>query len=56
MNVKKNILFFVGGFTVFVIGIGLVLTFWQDVVSVFRGMVGIVLALAGILILVLVKD
>lgn len=46
----KLILYFVGS-VMLVLGIALVLRFWADVVLVFRAGVGMVLALAGLLIL-----
>lgn len=47
---KKIIVYLAGGFTL-VLGITLVLSFWADVVVLFRGVIGMVLALAGLLIL-----
>lgn len=47
---KKGVLFVLGSF-ILVLGIALVLRFWADVVLVFRAGVGMVLALAGLLIL-----
>ena len=37
-------------------GITLVLTQWNFVVAFFKGMMGIILAIAGLLVLMLIKD
>ncbi len=47
---QKLILYLVGS-AILVLGIALVLRFWADVVLVFRAGIGIVLALAGLLVL-----
>ena len=47
---KRFILFLVGFFIV-ILGITLILAWWKDVVILFRGAVGIILALAGLLTL-----
>lgn len=47
---KKPVLF-LGGMFLVILGITLVLVWWKDVVGVFRGCVGISLALGGMLIL-----
>jgi len=51
---KKALLYIVGSF-VLVFGITLILMWWSDVVILFRGMAGFVLALAGLLILYSLK-
>ena len=51
---KKTLLFMAGGI-VLVLGISLVLQNWVDVMIVFKGVIGIALALAGMLILFLAK-
>ena len=43
------------GFIVLVVGIALTLAWWSDVVVIFRGAIGTILALIGILILALAK-
>ncbi|MBI3617756.1 MAG: hypothetical protein HY210_06025 [Candidatus Omnitrophica bacterium] len=47
---SKLILYLVGS-VMLVLGIALVLRFWADAVLVFRAVIGMVLALAGLLIL-----
>ena len=47
---KKGVLFVLGSF-ILILGIALILRFWADAVLVFRAGVGMVLALAGLLIL-----
>ena len=47
---KKFILFLAGIF-VLIFGITLILIWWADVVALFRGAAGIILALAGLLTL-----
>ncbi len=47
---KKSALFLLGSF-ILVLGIVLVLRFWADAVIVFRAVIGMVLALAGLLVL-----
>lgn len=51
---KKGILFVVGMFLV-IAGVTLVLVWWQDVVTLFRGGTGMVLAVAGLLVLYSLK-
>lgn len=48
--------FFLAGGMLTVIGISLVLAWWQDVVILFRGVVGIVVALTGLVMMYLVKE
>ncbi len=43
---KKFILFGIG-FFILVLGVTLVLVWWEDVVVLFKGAIGIILALAG---------
>ena len=52
----KKPLQFILGFSFLVLGISLTLTWWSDVVVLFRGAVGMVLALAGLVLLYLMKD
>ena len=49
-NYKKFVLFAAGFFTL-VLGITLILVCWRDVVSLFRGAIGTILALAGLFML-----
>ncbi len=44
---KKFVLFAIG-FFILILGITLVLVWWKDIVVLFKGAVGIILALAGI--------
>jgi len=46
-NYKKFVLF-VAGFFVLILGITLILVWWKDVVGLFRGAIGFILALAGL--------
>ena len=52
---SKNLLFLCGG-VVLIIGMTLVLFWWRDVVILFRGAIGILLALGGMLLLYMVKE
>ena len=52
---SKGTLFFLGSF-VLVVGLTLVLIWWNDVVTLFRGVIGMLLALGGLLILYMVKE
>ena len=47
---KKFVLFLIG-FFILILGITLVLAWWKDVVVLFRGSIGIILALGGLLAL-----
>lgn len=51
---KAALLFFGLGFMI--LGIVLVLVWWQDVVIVFRGFIGVMIALGGLLVLYMVKE
>lgn len=51
---KKKLLFVAGGI-VLILGISLILKYWADVAIVFKGVIGIILALAGVLLLFLAK-
>ena len=44
------------GFVTLVLGVTLILAWWPDVVSLFKGLLGMVLALAGLIILYMVKE
>ena len=49
-NYKKFVLFVIG-FFVLVLGITLILVWWKDVVALFKGAMGVILALAGLFML-----
>lgn len=51
---KAALLFF--GLAFMILGIVLVLVWWQDVVIVFRGFIGVIIALGGLLVLYMVKE
>lgn len=46
-----KLILYLAGSVILVLGIALVLRFWADVVLVFRAVIGMALALAGLLIL-----
>ena len=50
-NAYKKFVLFVVGFFVLILGITLVLIWWPSVVVLFKGAIGIILALAGLLML-----
>ena len=50
-NSYKKFVLFVAGFFVLILGVTLILVCWRDVVALFRGASGIVLALAGLFML-----
>ncbi len=54
-DISPKITQLVLGGCVLVLGIALILFFWQSVVVLFKGAVGIALALAGLVILFLAK-
>ena len=47
----KKFVLFVGGFFILVLGVTWILVFWNEVVSLFKGFSGIILALAGLFML-----
>ncbi len=51
----KGLLFF-GGSVALIVGMTMVLVWWRDVVLLFRGAMGILLALGGMLLLYMAKD
>ena len=51
---KKSVLL-VGGVVSLVLGIALILAWWPHVVSLFKGVIGIVLALAGMILLYIMR-
>ena len=61
MSIDKEIksskpLLFICGSVVLVVGITLVLVWWHDVVVLFKGVIGMALALGGLLLLYMVKE
>jgi len=50
-NKAKKIILFLAGFVILILGISLVLFWWKDVVIFFRGILGMVIALSGLVIL-----
>lgn len=46
-----KLILYLAGSVILVLGTALVLRFWTDVVSLFRSVIGMALALAGLLIL-----
>jgi uncharacterized membrane protein len=51
----KKILFTIAGLVSLVLGIALILAWWPDVVSLFKGTIGVVLALAGMILLYMMR-
>ncbi len=47
---KKFLMFLVGVF-VLILGVTFVLVWWEDVAAVFRGFIGVILAIAGLVVL-----
>ena len=47
----KKFLMFLIGFFILILGITLILAWWKDVVILFKGAIGILLALGGLLAL-----
>ena len=54
-NYKKFLLFLCGNI-VLILGVMLILTWWQDVVVLFRGAVGMIFALAGMIVLYILSQ
>jgi hypothetical protein len=54
-NISNRILLYILGSFILVAGIFLILLWWKDVVALFRGTLGMVLALAGLLALYSLK-
>ena len=53
---SKKITTLVAGSGLLVVGITLILSEWSYVVVIFKGAIGMALALAGLLVLMLIKD
>ena len=47
----KRFVMFVVGFLILILGITLILAWWEDVVMLFKGAIGMLLALGGLLAL-----
>ncbi len=47
----KKFLMFLIGFLILILGITLILAWWKDVVILFKGAIGMILALGGLLAL-----
>ncbi len=57
MNKKmKDIIMFISGSAVLVTGIALVLIWWPYVVDLSKGLIGMLLAVVGLIILFFIKD
>lgn len=52
---SKPILLFLGSFFM-VLGITLVLVWWQDVVGLFKGVFGVAVALGGLMVLYMIQE
>jgi hypothetical protein len=52
---SKPILLFLGSFFM-VMGITLVLVWWQDVVGLFKGVFGVAVALGGLMVLYMIQE
>ncbi|GEM_PF-1643277 len=51
---KFNFIFFIG-FFILILGVGLILLWWPEMVNLFKGATGIILALTGLIVLYTVK-
>ena len=47
-NSYRRFILFVAGFFILVLGVTLILIWWKDLVVIFRGALGLILALAGL--------
>lgn len=54
MPFKFNFIF-IAGFCILILGVGLILIWWPEVVNLFKGATGIILALTGLIVLYTVK-
>ena len=52
---KKILLWFVG-LGVLVVGLGLILKFWAEITILFKGLIGMILAVAGLVIMSVARD
>lgn len=55
-DVSKKAVLFLAGSAVLISGVTLILSWWPEVVLLFKGAVGMVLALAGLVMLALIRD
>ena len=55
MTLKSNLISLIAGIFILVLGVALILIWWPRVVDVFKGGIGIILALAGLLVLYTVQ-
>ena len=55
-NAFQKAITFVAGGLLLIVGITLTLAWWQDVVILFKGCVGVTIALIGLLILYTIKE
>jgi hypothetical protein len=53
---ESKLALLISGFVFLILGITLVLVWWADVVSFFRGFIGVLIALGGLLVLYMVKE
>ncbi len=53
---QSKLALLLGGLGFMILGIVLVLVWWQDVMSLFRGFIGVFIALGGLLVLYMVKE
>lgn len=53
---ESKLILFLLGTAFLVVGTTLVLIWWQDVVSLFRGFIGVFIALGGLLILYMMRE
>ena len=53
---ESKLALFLSGGMFLVLGLTLVLIWWHDVVSLFRGFIGVLIALGGLMILYMVKE
>ena len=51
----KKLTLFTVGIVILVVGVALILAWWPQVVGLFKGALGIVLALAGLVVLFIAK-
>ena len=54
MIAKSNFIF-LSGFFILILGVGLILLWWPEMVNLFKGAAGIILALTGLIVLYTVK-
>lgn len=52
----KKILLWLTGLGVLIVGLGLILRFWTDISILFKAMIGIILAVAGIVMMSIARD